>query len=169
MLALFTIVWSGSALADGPAGHGLGVGIEAELGELAGPTVGYDLGRVRLDLLGKLSLRITDKLDDTIGGGGLRCFVVVHHADRADFAVGVGAAVLISQTRAMDGTITRDASVDAELAAELRAFVVSNVALTAEFGIALVNSGIAGSGLRQNAITLGGQLLGGLGVMYYFE
>jgi hypothetical protein len=149
------------------SGSRIGLGVEAVLaspfpggGLGGGPTgalaLSYDMSKFRID--GLLYLLFVEDVGTTFALGG-RFFYVVDSGRVADFSVGGGLSLGILAPDNSDSTV----GVGLEGAAQLRVFLASNVALSGTVGLG-VAFGHSGSFL----FTLGGQLTGALGIVYYF-
>lgn len=112
--------------------------------------VGYDATQWRAE--GLIGLLFRDGAGTNFGFGG-RAFYALHKTDFADFSVGGLLGLLVG-----GGAIFL-----IEPSAQIRAFIVRNVALTATLGL-----GIAVGDTRAT-IGLLGQVTGGLGVTYTFD
>lgn len=138
---------SGSSSSGGIGKTGMGLGAEAMLSGLVGPTFIYDASAWRISG----TLLINDDGNDTTVGLGGRFWFSLHNTSASDFSVGGGASL-----------VDNDGSVFAiEGGAQLRAFVVENVALSGTIGINLFLGDADGFGT-------GGQLIGSVGVAYFF-
>ena len=147
---------SGSASVTGSgtgAGTGgLGVGAEATTTGLSGASVVYDAHKWRVG--GFLGLRSGGGTDVRLGG---RFFFRLHQRGPADFSIGAGVGIDRD-----DGDDRTDIHV--EVALQLRAFIVPNVALGGTSGAGFVAVGNDG----QDQLLIGGQLLGAVGLWYFF-
>ncbi len=166
-LALF-VMMSSPALAQegldkaesgGSSSFKLGVGMETQLAlplNLGGAIRAvFDFQRFRAEAL--LSLLSNNDLDVTTFGLGARFFYVLHKAKGADFSAGLGGTL---------GVIAVDGGDDdfrgiLEVLAQIRVWVVKNVALTGNLGLGVAIGG-------DTSIQLGGQLSGGFGLAYFF-
>ena len=151
---------SGSASASGEAqvsasasgAAGLGVGVISMLSGPVGASVVYDPGAFHVE--GILGFASDGETDIDIGG---RFFYHLHSSQAADFSLGGGLGI---QNISPDmGNSTTN--IDIDVGAELRLFLVPNVALSSTIGLAIVT----GDG---DLVALGGQLLGDVGVTYFF-
>lgn len=157
-LALFA---TGTAAAqNAPIARGIGVGAEATLTGIVGGTFVYDAASWHLDALLGASFTHTDSSLAVAA----RFFFPVHRSQSADFSVGPGIG-LVHTTHDPDGDAPKESAnpVHVEGAAQIRAFIVPNIALnaTAGLGVILNNKG-------NNSATIGGQLGGSFGVTYFF-
>jgi len=142
-------------------GHGFGIGAVALVLPGPGPaanilvTWGDWRGRFHVDGLFGLASAANTSFDV-----GVRGWYHVHAASAADFSLGAGFALVSSRTAPAD----RQYDIELELGAQVRAFIVSNVALLGSvgMGIYLPDSGSSG-------VSLGGNLIGSLGLAYYFQ
>jgi len=159
-LALFA---AGTATAQtAPVARGIGVGAEATLTGIVGGTFVYDAERFHIDALLGGSFA-PDVSRFAVAG---RFFFPVHRSQYADFSLGPGVGLEHVVVHDQDGpgpqTSVSTNPIHLEGAAQIRAFVVPNVALSASAGLGLV--------LRDNnnTATIGGQLGGAFGVTYFF-
>src|SRR5688572_22483774 len=176
MTLLIVIGFAGTAAAQQPEiigeKHGVGLGIEQNLGGLTGAAFSFDAGRFRIDAILGLAFYNDEPTDATVFGIGGRFFYKVHQLPGADFSVGGGVAILQTEFGEAD-----DTSIHLEAIAQIRIFVVPNVAISGSFGVALLSADdgevsggpIAGDGAGDSVLGLGGQLLAGFGAIYYFE
>ncbi len=166
---LFTSVATAQEMA---ASHGPGIGVEQNLGGLTGAAFVWDAGRFHIDILFGLQHFNEDGPDATVFGLGGRFFFVLHDMGSADFSLGGGVAVL--QTDFGDAS---DTEIQLEAAAQIRVFLVPNVSLTASLGLVLLTANdldvgggpVLGGGSGESAIGIGGQLMGGFGLIYFFR
>lgn len=150
---------SSSSRSSGGKAQGLFVGAESLLlgsapGGVDAPggaiTVGWDASQWRVE--GLIGLLFRDGAGTSFGFGA-RGFYVVHKTKFADFGVG-----------GLLGLVVGGGAVFLiEPSAQIRAFIVENVALTATLGM-----GIAVGDVRAT-IALLGQVTGGLGITYTFD
>ena len=140
--------------ATGASPGGIGVGAEAMLTGPTGLAVIYDAGSFHID--GILGFADPGGNDSFLVIGG-RFLYHLHSAEAADFSIGGGLG--------LDNTFRDNGDDDTDFVLEglvqLRAFIVSNVALSASAGVAAV----AGDG---DLFLVGGQLVGSVGIAYYF-
>jgi hypothetical protein len=161
-LALFA---TGTAAAQNArVARGIGVGAEATLTNIVGATFVYDAEAFHIDALLGGSFN-PDPNSSTFAVAG-RFFFPVHRSRFADFSVGPGVGLqhVTGPDPDGDGPQDRDTSnpIHLEGAAQIRAFIVENVALSASTGLGVVlNKG-------NNSATIGGQLGGSFGVTYFF-
>ncbi len=150
---------SGGGGGGGGDGRGLGAQIEASFvvpnGTGGSAGLVYDLGNFRFG--GGISLALVEN-QDTNFGIGLSGFYALHRTRNADFSLGGGIGLNYLDPGAGDGRIR----VLFEFGAQIRAFIVQNVALMAGLGLGLS----VGDGGFQ--FGLGGRLVGNLGVAYFF-
>jgi hypothetical protein len=135
---------------------GIGIGAEAMLSGPAGLAVIYDAGSFHID--GIIGFHDDDGPDDTTIALGGRFLYHLHSAEASDFSIGGGLGLVNLDRRNNDDDRT---DFVLEGIVQLRAFVVSNVALSASAGVAAV----AGD---DDDLLLGGQLIGSVGIAYYF-
>lgn len=158
-LALFA---TGTAEAQtAPAARGIGVGAEATLTGIVGATFVYDAEAFHVDALLGGSFQHNDSSLAIAG----RLFFPVHRSQAADFSLGPGIGLVhVTHDPDGDGPLGRVSTnpVHVEGAAQIRAFLVPNVALSASAGLGVVVTD------NNNSATIGGQLGGSLGVTYFF-
>jgi hypothetical protein len=160
MLAIFALslsVGTTAAFAGGSKGS-VGVGADFQLSDLGGVSVVYDGGTYHVGgFLGYSDGGGNDDTDVEIGG---RFFYHVHSTAMSDFGVGgsLGFGLFGDRSRQVDDDRSE---VFFEPSAQIRAFVVSNVALSFTAGISVGTGDADGAGI-------GGQAVGAGGVHYYF-
>jgi hypothetical protein len=153
-------------------GHGPGVGVEQNLGGLTGASFVYDAPRFHIDVLLGIQHVSEDGPDFSNVGVAGRFFFIVHRLDRADFALGGGIGI----ARAEQGNVS-ETNIHIEAAAQIRAFITSNVALSASLGLVVVTADnnrlpdgpVIGQATGNDEFGFGGQLFGGFGVTYFFR
>ena len=164
-----------AAFTPAPSGHGRGIGVGAMtmLNGTSGAlcTWGSAGGGFHVDGFFGLH-RYTDDFSNnntTSFGLGARFWYHVHAASFADFSLGGGLGV--NHWTFHPGTQTSDSRTDVslEVGGQIRAFIVSNVALLADLGLGVYFS-------NNDDILIGGQNIGGgdfvagtLGIAYFFE
>lgn len=140
---------------EGGAGGGFGVGIVAMLTGPFGAMVVYDPGRFHIE--GILGFRSLEDAQTDIAVGG-RFWWHLHTSTAADFSLGGGVGfVLIDREDPLEDQT--DIHIDG--GAQVRTFVVPNVALAASLGLAIV-SGDA------DFVGITGQLFGSISASYFF-
>lgn len=142
-----------------------GIGVEQTLGGIGSATFVYDAGRWHIDALLGFSTIDVDAGDDVrrVMFAG-RFFWVIHTAERADLGLGGGLGVV--DTRVGDESQN---NLHVEVAAQIRAFLVPSVALTASIGLVLVTGDDpAGTGDSDSLTAFGAQLGGAFGLTYFF-
>ena len=139
-------------MAGGGAGGGFGVGVQAMLEGPFGVAVLYDPGAWHVE--GILGFYSNGETALALGG---RFYYHLHSSTAADFSLGGGLGLVTIDNDA-DDSIT---NIHLEAGGQVRTFVVPNVALSASLGLAVV----AGDG---DLVALTGQLVGGLGLSYFF-
>jgi hypothetical protein len=152
---------AGTALAQDDAGRGggsggpLGVGVNAMLAGPFGPTVVYDTGMFHIE--GILGFQDTDAQTEFDIAG--RFWYHISSSQAADFSLGGGLGV-VSIDPAGEGTEgTTDIEIDA--GAQVRAFIVPNVAISASLGLAILTG-------DADAVSLTGDVTGSAGIIYFF-
>ncbi|HYP77678.1 MAG TPA: hypothetical protein VER12_17025 [Polyangiaceae bacterium] len=160
-LALFA---TGTAAAQqaAPAARGIGVGAEATLTGIVGGTFVYDAAAWHLDAL----LGGSFQHNDSSLAVAARFFFPVHRSQSADFSLGPGVG-LVHTTHDPDGDGPEGRNsatpIHLEGAAQIRAFVVPNIAVNATAGL-----GVVVNNENENSATIGGQLGGSFGITYFF-
>ena len=164
MIPLFSLALlaTGAAAAQGaPTARGIGVGAEATLTGIVGGTFVYDAEAFHIDALLGGSFQ---RNDSSLAVAG-RFFFPVHRSQSADFSLGPGIG-LVHVTHDPDGNGPQGREstnpIHLEGAAQIRAFVVPNVALNASAGLGVVLT------KDNNSALIGGQLGGSFGVTYFF-
>jgi hypothetical protein len=155
-VVMAALIWqSGSARAQERDGGNLGVGVNAMLsgGGLFSPSVVYDTGIFHIE--GLLGFEDTDA--ETRFDVGGRFWYHIHSAQSADFSLGGGLGVINIDQGDDEGTT--DIEIDA--GAQMRAFIVPNVALSVSLGLVVLTG-------DADAIAITGDLLGAAGIAYYF-
>ena len=172
VLALSTAAAAQPADAGG-GGHGPGVGVEQTLGGLTGATFSWDASAFHIDIVAGLAHFSDDgtAADGTRLGIAGRFFFTLHDMGAADFSLGGGLGIVNR-----DFGDNSDTEIQVEGAAQIRVFLVPNVALLASLGLVIltaddgVGSGsIAGGGGSDTIFALGGQLNAAFGLIYYFR
>jgi hypothetical protein len=155
------VAFSATAAAQDDAGGerpaALGVGVQGFLiGALGtGPSVTFQTPMFHIEGI----LTFIDDGDADVGLGG-RFWYALSQTARSDFSIGGGLALLIDGNA--DGMGDDDTDVELDLGAQLRAFIVPNVALSATLGFGiLIQDG-------DDFIGLVGDLVGDLGISYFF-
>ena len=153
----FIPLTTGSALAGGSPGS-IGLGAEYQVSGLGGLSITYDQGDYHLGgFLGFSDGSGDDDSDFTLGG---RFFYHVHSTAHSDFSVGgsIGIAFIGDRSPQVDNGQTL---VFLEPSAQIRVFLVQNVALSFTGGIAL-------GMVDADGVLITGQTTGAAGVHYYF-
>jgi hypothetical protein len=161
-LVTAALLATGTSLAqNAPAARGIGVGAEATLTGIVGATFVYDAEAFHVDALLGGSFRRNES-DLAVAG---RLFFPIHRTQAADFSIGPGLG-LVHSTRDPDGDgpqgRTSTNPVHVEGAAQIRAFLVPNVAVSASAGIGAVVT------KDNNSAVITGQLGGQFGITYFF-
>jgi hypothetical protein len=132
-----------------------GAGAEATTTGVVGGTFVYDPGPFHLDaLLGAHFAHEDEEIDLAA-----RLFFPVHHSRAADFSLGPGLAIVH-----FNHPNPPDNAIHVEGALQIRAFLVSNVALSATAGIGFIFA----NGDNNNRAVIGGQVGGSFGITYFF-
>ena len=163
-IPLFTLALFATGTAAAQTAHaarGIGVGAEATLTGIVGGTFVYDAAAFHVDALLGASFANNDSSLAVAG----RLFFPVHRSQSADFSLGPGVG-FVHQTHDPDGDGPNERvstnPIHLEGAAQIRAFVVPNIALSAAAGLGVVIV------KDNNTATIGGQLGGSFGVTYFF-
>lgn len=167
----------GSALAqEGGAAHGLGVGATRTLAGVSAGTVVYDTSTFHVGgLLGFASQSRDPGEDLTVFVLGGQFLYHMHQTVRSDFSIGGGLSVV-----SFDGAGDGATNVDLEGLAQIRVFLVPNVALSASLGLLIAigddaagtfigDGGIVFTGDAETTIAVGGQVTGAFGLTYFFK
>ena len=165
-IPLFALTLFATGTADAqnaPAARGIGVGAEATLTGIVGGTFVYDAASWHVDALLGGTFQ-NDHSEVAVAG---RFFFPLHRSQSADFSVGPGIGLVHRTNHDPDGPgpqgSTTATPIHLEGAAQIRAFVVPNIALNATAGL-----GIVLNNDNNNSATFGGQLGGSFGVTYFF-
>jgi len=168
-LALTVLLAPRTAAAQGSDASGIGVGVQGmitssvelptgldtfvTLPALAGPAVTYQTPKFHID--GILSYGDNDAIT-TLGVGG-RFYYELHSTQASDLSVGGGVGFLN-----IDFGDNSDTAILFEAGGKIRAFLAPSVAVNASLGLGYI------SGLDRDVITFGGQLVGAIGITYFF-
>lgn len=154
-VAIFTLVATAADEASAQeAKTGVGVGVEAMLFQPPGVAVSYDADKFRID--GMLGFFENFGGDQILLGG--RVMFPIHASDRADFAVGGGLGFINFDVGGGDS----ETDFLLEGSAQIRAFLTTNVAMLATFGLGIrVSDG-------DDPFVISGNQVGSLGILYYF-
>ncbi len=159
-----------SATEGGPSHGHIGVGVSHTLAGFNTGEFVYDAGKFHIEaLLGFASQpQNAGQNDITLFGLGGRFWYSVHQTTSSDFNVGAG---MLIESRSAGRSNT---DVDLEIGGQIRAFLVPNVAFTAELGVVFANNddvgiaqGLFGGNMSNNGyVALGATA--GLGLQYFF-
>jgi hypothetical protein len=174
VLATALVAAPGAAHAAHGSEHGIGVGVAQTLAGISGGTFVYDAASFHIvGLLGFQSVD-RDPADDSsaFALGGQFLFHVSTTA-QSDFSLGGGLTIVEVKNNPGAGDET---NVDFEGLAQIRAFIVPNVALSASLGlliatandVTILGDGAIVDGGGRNSIALGGQVVGNFGLTYFF-
>ena len=153
-LSFFTSRNARAQAAEGPYPR-FGAGAEATTTGIVGGTFVYDPGPWHLDaLLGAHFAHDDEEIDLAA-----RFFFPVHRSRFADFSVGPGVGLVH-----FNHPNPPDNAVHVEGAMQIRAFLVSNVAISATAGIGVVFA----NGNNNDRAVIGGQVGGSFGITYFF-
>ncbi|HEX2673948.1 MAG TPA: hypothetical protein VHM25_23895 [Polyangiaceae bacterium] len=163
-LFALTLFATGTAAAqNAPAARGIGVGAESTLTGIVGGTFVYDAAAWHLDAI----LGGTFKHDYSQVDVAARFFFPLHRGANADFSVGPGIGVSHVTVHDPDGggpaTSSNSLPVHLEGAAQIRAFLVPNVAVNATAGLGLVFNKE-----NDNSAIFTGQVGSSFGITYFF-
>jgi hypothetical protein len=154
-----------SPATSGKTAHGFGIGAQTELISpnfgISAAIVDFDVGWARWEAsvgLGVFERGANALQPANVYGVGVRAYFPVHRAERADFSLGGGVAFNLIDAGKCLSTATA-----LVLGADVRIFVVPNVALVGTLGVgALFQS-------QGNALIVGARPLGSAGFIYYFH
>jgi hypothetical protein len=165
----------GLAHAQQGGGRGLGVGLTTTLGGVTGGTLVYDASSFHIQgLLGFQSVdndyRNAPDLSALAIGGEFLFHVSMTPA--SDFGIGGGLTLVQVSTDGPGGDST---DIHIEALAQIRAFIVPNVAISGGLGLLIVsadNDRILSNGIANlpggDSIAFGASLFGELGLTYFF-
>lgn len=170
-LAFALLLAPRTAAAQGSEASGIGVGVQAMLTtfdddvlippdtfvaipDLAGPTVTYQTPQFHID--GILSYGDNDFIT-TLGLAG-RFYYELHSTQASDLSVGGGVGFMN-----VDFGDDSDTAIHFEAGGKIRAFLAPSVAINASVGLGYI-TGLGNSDL----ILFGGQLVGAIGITYFF-
>ena len=156
----------GTASAGGQAGS-IGVGAQYQLSGIGGLSVNYDAGLFHVG--GSLGFSDPQGPEPATFELAGRFYYHVHHSAFADFGLG-GSIGFASVPVGMAPNSTRATDVFLEPGFEIRAFLSSNVALSATAGIVIGAADAGGVAIAGSTIGgTGGPLFdAGVGIHYYF-
>lgn len=156
-LVAFTATAAAQDDGGGERPTALGVGVNGFLidGLGTGPQVVFQTPMFHIEGI----LTFIDDGDTDVGLGG-RFWYALSQTGRSDFSVGGGLALLIDGNA--DGMGNDDTDVELDFGAQLRAFIVPNVALSATLGFGIVIQD------GDDFIGLVGDLVGDVGITYFF-
>jgi hypothetical protein len=167
LVALVAIAAPGSARAQGSEGTGIGVGVQAMQGHgqvfvgpgfgpigLVGPSVVYQTPDYHIDGI----LAFSSNGARTFGVGG-RFFYELHSTQASDLSIGGGIGILNVDPPLGDSST----SIHFEIGGKIRAFLAPAVAVSASVGFGFVSDPDG-----DDPLFLTGQLLGTVGVTYFF-
>lgn len=134
---------------------GIGVGIESMLSGPTGPAVVYQTPSFHVEgIVGFFDSSDAEGRRVLVAG---RYFHQIHAGDLADLSLGAGLGLL--NVEVLDES---DTDVHVEVGAKIRAFLVPNVALGAQLGMAfVVRDG-------DDLFALTGDVIGSMGITYFF-
>jgi hypothetical protein len=155
LAAMIVFASVGTASAGGQP-NSIGVGLEAEISQAGGVSVNYDAGKFHAG--GFLSFADPDGANNTRLELGGRFFFHVASTASSDFSVGGGLGLRNTGNGANNGSTSE---LFFEPSFQIRAFIVSNVALSFTAGFSLGT-------LDRHDVVLDGGLTGLAGVHYYF-
>jgi hypothetical protein len=162
---MMTMAAGATALSAGPVAaqeasgrKGIGVGANQMLfNGPGGVQVAYDAGRWHLEgIVGLLDPPGSARPTNVIATGA-RFWYHLHTGGAADFSVGGG----FGYTHLANSGAGDEDYLNLEAGAQIRAFIVGNVAFTGTTGLSI-------SAADREGFALGGSLFGGLGITYYF-
>lgn len=174
--ALTVVLAPRTAVAQGSDATGVGAGVQAmltsgvqvpsgldtfiDLPALAGPAVTYQTPKFHID--GILYYGDTSSEGDanslTVLGVAGRFYYELHSTQASDLSVGGGIGFMN-----IDFGPDSDSAIQFEAGGKIRAFLAPSVAVNASVGLGYI-SGLA----DRDYITFGGQLVGAIGITYFF-
>ncbi|HTM19395.1 MAG TPA: hypothetical protein VL172_02770 [Kofleriaceae bacterium] len=163
--AIATVLYT-AAPAHAQARSGIGVGVETTVtSELVAPypgvaTLTYDTGVFQIE--GLLTFISYDNNVTYLGAGG-KFWYGIHRGERSDFSVGGGLAIINTNP---DGPGDSATDFHLEGGAKIRAFLTPNVALSTTLGLGIVIAD--NDGPNDDVFGIAGNLLGSVGLSYYF-
>ncbi len=157
LVALFVVGAAGAANAGGQPGS-IGLGAEYQMSGVGGVSMTYDAGAFHVG--GALGVADPPGGNNTVIQLDGRFYYHVHHSAFADF--GLGGSLGFSSEPNMMGN--RDALVYLEPGFQIRAFLSSNVALSATAGIVIGVVDASGVAITGQSFGVGS----GIGLHYYF-
>jgi hypothetical protein len=163
LLCSLTLAASASAQDEGGERPGaIGVGVSGMLvtgpgfaNQFAGPTVVFQTPVFHIEGMLTFSDNDADGTDMGIGG---RFWYALSQTSRSDFSIGGGLALLIDDTPGGDD----ETDIEINVGAQIRAFIVSNVALSATLGFGVVVTD------GDDFVGLIGDITGAAGIVYFF-
>jgi hypothetical protein len=174
VLAAALVAAPGVANAAHGTEHGIGVGVAQTLAGISGATFVYDASAFHIvGLLGFQSVDRDPAADSSAFALGGEFLFHVSTTAQSDFSLGGG--ITIVEVNNAPG-LGDETNIDLEGLAQIRAFIVPNVALSASLGlliatandVTILGNGAIVDGGGKNSIGLGGQVVGNLGVTYFF-
>ncbi len=172
-LAVTTLTPTAAHAAEGAA-RGIGIGATRTLAGVNGATFVYDASAFHIvGLLGFQSVDQDPGDDLTAFAIGGQFLFHAHVAAQADFSVGGGLTIVSIED---DGDANDETNFHIEGLAQIRAFIVPNVALSASLGLLIAlgddfvvtDGSILAVGNGDSAIALGGQVSASVGLTYFF-
>jgi hypothetical protein len=153
LIASLVLASSGTALAGGQPGT-IGVGAELEISSLGGVSVNYDAGKFHLG--GFLGFNDPAGGNNDVFAIGGRFFYHIASTAMSDFSLGGGLGIQSVNTGG-----GRNTNLFLEPGFQIRAFIVSNVALSFTGGISIGT-------VDADGVQITGNVNGVAGVHYYF-
>jgi hypothetical protein len=144
----------GTASVEVPVG--IGVTQEFSLG-VAGPAVTYQTPQFHIDGI----LNFASRDDTTTVGLGGRFFYELHSTQASDLSIGGGLGFFNINIDNGDGDDYSETLIQFEVGAKIRAFLAPSVCVNGSVGLGLISGDF-----DHNAFT--GQILGGIGLTYFF-
>jgi hypothetical protein len=174
VLVAALIAAPGVANAEHGTEHGIGVGVAQTLAGISGATFVYDASSFHIvGLLGFQSIDRDPANDSSAFALGGQFLFHVSTTAQSDFSLGGGLTIVEVNN---DPGLDDETNIDLEGLAQIRAFIVPNVALSASLGLLIATANdvtilgdgaIVGEG-GKNSIGLGGQVVGNFGLTYFF-
>jgi hypothetical protein len=161
LVTMFVLAAASAAHAGGQAGS-LGVGAEYQLSGIGGASVIYDAGLFHVG--GALGFADPPGANNTVFQIAGEFYYHVHHSAFADFGLGGSLALSSEPAPPPMAPTARVTNVYLQPGFQIRAFLSSNVALSASAGIVI--GVVDASGVAITGQNLGAA--GGVGIHYYF-
>jgi hypothetical protein len=166
---VITMLIASTAAAQEPAnGHGPGLGVEGTLSGFQGAAFVFDAPQFHIDVLFEFAHLSKDGPDASYFGLAGRFFYTIHRLGPADLGIGGGIGFVDASVGDNSNQV-----IEIEGAAQIRAWIVPSVSLTASLGLAIVSGDTVNDpfvgGTGNSAFGIGGQLFAQFGLVYFFR